>query len=93
MLTELEKILKNIFNQWDEWSLKHNQDGDNENKTKIDEWLNDLTPEAKKRNSQMEETNKDKANISIAIVQNDDDLSYLSMAALSNLLDKKEKLD
>lgn len=93
MLTELEKILKNIFNQWDEWSLKHNQDGDNKNKTKIDEWLNDLTPEAKKRNSQMEETNKDKANISIAIVQNDDDLSYLSMAALSNLLDKKEKLD
>jgi hypothetical protein len=59
----------------------------------IDDESISLTPEAETERDKWRKAeidNKNKANISIEIRQNDNDLSYLSMDGLANLVDKKD---
>lgn len=153
LLTILQDdVMRQIADQWDEWRIKHREEGDSENprlsprarksrdlfnvvsedyslpdestqKGKVDKWVDglaqdaqfnfssyaecfisenlvrkyieegkiSLSPEAeserdKWKNKEIE--NKNKANISIDIRRSNSDLSYLSMDALANLVDK-----
>jgi len=152
LLYELKGLLKTILDDWDEWRVEINQDGDSENKRLtrkerksrelfntisdeyvppkssknrniVEKWINELSNDAQfnfasygecfvsenilrkyikhneikltkeanrefERWSSKENDNKGKANISIELRQNNDELSYLSMDHLANLIDK-----
>lgn len=153
LLDELKTILATVIDNWDEWRVEINQDGDSENTTritkkqrksrelfntisddfipptdspaydKIEDWVKklgtdaqfnftsygecfisenllrnyikdqeiELSPESIREieNFQRkEEQNKNTANLSIEIRQNNEELSYLSMDGLANLVDK-----
>lgn len=150
-----KEILGKIADEWDEWKLKHKQEGDPENtarlslkerkiktlveeaskeyspprssknKEKVDGWIDELendarfnvssyvdcfmsenlirkyiqeqnvplTTEARSAIEQYktkETDNKNRGNISIDIMEYQEDMNYLSMDGVANLLDKKD---
>jgi len=151
-LNNLRKIILEILEDWDDWRIKHRQDGDSENKRrsrkkraslglynavseeydipedsknrkKLDDWVNDLSGDAVfnfesyaecfisenlirkyiqeksialsheakdeiKEWRKRERVRKRSGNINIDLRQGDDDLSYLDMDNLANLVDK-----
>jgi hypothetical protein len=151
-LNSLRKIISEILEDWDDWRIKHRQEGDSENKKRsgkeraslglynavsgeygipkgsknrktVDGWVNDLSGDAvfnfesyaecfisenlirkyihkenialsesaKKEIKDWRKREKDRkkdGNINIDLRQEDDDLSYLDMDYLSNLVDK-----